>query len=231
MSGRYQDVHWLQKVYVDLGWTQSNIAERCDVPVRTIGNWIAKYDITKNRHNSEWLEDKYVKEKLPQREIGELCDTGSSTIGDQLRKFGNSRDRNYRKESWLREKYVDEQLSLQEVGELGGVGAFAIRYWLIEYDIERRETWGNKCKSENGTDRGRLARWSRNVKKRDEFRCVSCSSSENLHAHHIVPKYEDRSEEMVDGLNNGETLRRSCHAKRHRERGDVRIANLIRHSH
>lgn len=227
---RYQNIYWLQKVYSDHDWTQTKIAEFCDVSVRTIGNWVDRYDIRKNRHDPEWLEDKYVKEKLSQREIGELCETGSSTIGDQLRKFGISRERNYRKEAWLREKYEDEELTLREIGELVGVGSYAIRYWLIEYGIERRDSGRRSRNKENDTDGARLARWSRKVKERDGYECVSCSSTQNLHSHHIVPRYEDQSEESVYGLENGETLCRSCHAKRHRERGDDHIAVLIRHS-
>jgi len=68
------------------------------------------------------------------------------------------------------------------------------------------------------------------VKARDEHACVVCSSTDYLHAHHIVPRCEDQSEEMVYGVENGETLCRACHAKRHRERGDEQLATLIRHT-
>lgn len=236
MTRRYQDINWLQKVYVDLGWTQTEISDECDVSVKTISNWVNKYDIRRNRRDPEWLADKYVKERLSQREIGALCETGSSTIGDQLRKYGISRDKNYQDEAWLQEKYTEEGLTIPEIADLVGVGAYAVRYWLIRHEIERRESGfqnGKKhplWKGNNATDNARLARWSRAVKKRDGYECVSCSSTENLHSHHIVPRYEDRSEEMVYGVDNGETLCRSCHAKRHRERGDNQIAILIRHS-
>ncbi|GGN23293.1 hypothetical protein [Halarchaeum nitratireducens] len=46
----------------------------------------------------------------------------------------------------------------------------------------------------------------------------------------IRRRYEDRSEEMLYGLGDGETLCRACHAKRHRERGDESIARLLRHT-
>lgn len=236
MSGRYQNINWLQKVYVDFGWTQTKIADKCDVSVKTISNWIGKYDIKMNRHDPEWLADKYVKERLSQHEIGEICETGSSTIGDQLRKHDISRDRNYRDEAWLREKYTEEELTIHEIADFVGVEAYAVRYWLIKHEIERRNSGfrsGKKhpfWKEDNATDDAKLARWGQAVKERDKYKCISCSSTENLHSHHIVPRYEDRSEEMVYGVDNGETLCRSCHAKRHRERGDDQIALLIRHS-
>lgn len=223
-------------MYVDLNRTQTRIADECGVSTKTISNWIREYQIKKNRHDREWLTDKYVKERLSQREIGELCETGSSTIGDQLRKYGISRDRHYRNEAWLQERYVDEELTIHEIADLVGVGAYAVRYWLVKHGIERRDSgfpsgeehpfWrGNRA-----TDDARLANWSRTVKERDGYQCVSCSSTENLHSHHVVPRYEDRSEEMVYGVDNGETLCQSCHAKRHRERGDTQIARLIRYS-
>lgn len=87
MSGRYQDIHWLQKVYVDLGWTQTRIADECDVSVKTISNWIDKYDIERNRHDPEWLVDKYVKERLSQREIGDCVKQGVPRSGIS---FGNT---------------------------------------------------------------------------------------------------------------------------------------------
>lgn len=236
MSERYQQVNWLQKVYVDLNWTQTRIADECGVSTKTISNWIGKYGIQKNRHDREWLTDKYAKERLSQREIGELCETGSSTIGDQLRKYDISRDSKYRNESWLRERYVEEGLTIQEVADLVGVGSYAVRYWLVEHGIERRDAGFQSgeghpfWKGKRATNDARLAQWGQTVKERDGYQCVSCSSTEHLHAHHIVPRYEDRSEEMVYGVDNGETLCRSCHAKRHRERGDTQIARLIRHS-
>ncbi|WP_255196611.1 HNH endonuclease [Halorarius litoreus] len=227
MCERYQNIRWLQKVYIDFGWTQTRIADECDVSVRTVGNWLDKFGLVRNRHDREWLADKYVREQLSQREIADLCDTGSSTIGDQLRKYEISRDRNYRQEDWLRERYVEQERSIQEVSDLVGVGAYAIRYWLVHHGVERRSQ--GPAGQDSTTDSTRLKRWSRAIKERDNHTCVSCSSGQNLHAHHIVPRYEDRSEEMVYGIDNGETLCQSCHAKRHRDRGDERIATLIRH--
>lgn len=197
---------------------------------------MTKYEIRKNRHDPKWLTDKYVKEHLSQREIAELCDTGSSTIGDQLRQHGISRDRKYRNESWLREKYEDDGLTMEEMADTTGVGLQAVQYWMIEHGIKRRDPGFRSgedhplWKEDNATDHTRLAKWADQVKERDGHACVACSSTERLHAHHVVPKYEDQSEEMLYGLDNGETLCRACHAKRHRERGDESIARLLRHT-
>lgn len=201
--------------------------------MKTTSNWIDTYGIKRNRHDPERLADKYVKERLSQREIGKLCGTGSSTIGDQLRKYGISRKRHYREETWPREKYSENDLSIHEIADLVVVEAYAVRYWLVEHGIERRDggfqsgrehpSW----KGTGATNDSRLARWSEEVKRRDGYECIS-SSTDALHAHHVVPRYEDQREEMIYGVDNGETLCRPCHAKRHRERGDEQIACLIR---
>lgn len=53
--------------------------------------------------------------------------------------------------------------------------------------------------------------WNWLVKHRDGFRCVECGSTEDLLAHHIVP----RALGGKDILSNGKTLCRKCHSKTH----------------
>lgn len=55
--------------------------------------------------------------------------------------------------------------------------------------------------------------WRRNVLERDMGKCVVCSSTENLHAHHIKP-YRKHMELSLE-INNGTTLCFSCHKKTH----------------
>lgn len=64
--------------------------------------------------------------------------------------------------------------------------------------------------------------WKKSVKERDSC-CVDCGSSENLHAHHIVPVSEN--EDLATDVDNGKLLCEECHAKRHPE-----IAHLITES-
>lgn len=61
--------------------------------------------------------------------------------------------------------------------------------------------------------------WRKSVKNRDEC-CVECGSTENLHAHHIIPVSEDK--DKATDISNGEALCDSCHANKHPE-----ISNLI----
>jgi len=48
----------------------------------------------------------------------------------------------YRDEEWLREQYWEEGLTQREVTEKCGVSARAIRKWMKEFGIERREMAG-----------------------------------------------------------------------------------------
>jgi len=54
--------------------------------------------------------------------------------------------------------------------------------------------------------------WTILVKKRDKC-CVVCGESENLHAHHIIPKSIDSGLLLV--VSNGVTLCEACHEKAH----------------
>lgn len=60
-------------------------------------------------------------------------------------------------------------------------------------------------------ERSYLAKWSKDVKKRDGYECKICGSTHRLHAHHIIPR--KKAESLKYDLNNGITLCNSCHAK------------------
>lgn len=64
--------------------------------------------------------------------------------------------------------------------------------------------------------------WQQAVKSRDGFKCQSCESAEELHAHHI--KQRAKFPELAHDVNNGVTLCRTCHLKEHR-----RLREAIKH--
>lgn len=49
-----------------------------------------------------------------------------------------------------------------------------------------------------------MARWSREVRDRDEHQCVACGATKFLNAHHILPK--ERYPEFQFAVDNGITL-------------------------
>ena len=58
-----------------------------------------------------------------------------------------------------------------------------------------------------------LQSWSKTIKKLDNYMCKNCDSTENLNAHHIMPK-ADFPELSLD-LDNGVTLCDKCHGDMH----------------
>jgi len=64
------------------------------------------------------------------------------------------------------------------------------------------------------------------VLDRDNYSCVDCGTSDNLHVHHIVPISEDESQ--ATDVANGVTVCVPCHADRHEQRGDNVVASSLR---
>lgn len=69
-----------------------------------------------------------------------------------------------------------------------------------------------------------LRQWSRFIKERDSYRCVSCESREGIQAHHVVRKtlYPWGAVETGNGI----TLCRTCHRRVHEAsngRGDLSV--------
>lgn len=57
----------------------------------------------------------------------------------------------------------------------------------------------------------KLQEWSKFVRARDGYTCISCKSKKNSHAHHLVSKYY-RPQYAYD-VRNGVTLCKVCHLK------------------
>ena len=72
------------------------------------------------------------------------------------------------------------------------------------------ETYGNSL---TDSEKWKLDKWAREVKRRDNFICQECGGEEKLHAHHIKRKsnYPDKMFEIDNGI----TLCCECHADRH----------------
>jgi len=65
--------------------------------------------------------------------------------------------------------------------------------------------------------RGEYNKWSRQVKKKDNKRCVYCGSTNKLHAHHILSKHKHPEWSLF--LDNGITLCHDCHWEEHKING------------
>lgn len=74
-------------------------------------------------------------------------------------------------------------------------------------------TFINRPKNVDNYVRARLEKWAREVKMRDGNKCVICGSTDNLDAHHIIPK--NKHPELEFKVENGVTLCREHHAMVH----------------
>lgn len=92
---------------------------------------------------------------------------------------------------------------------------FGYDEYLVPVILEKKK----KVKQKQRTNkRGTLHRsWAALVKHKDNYKCVNCSSEENLEAHHIKPfkKYP----ELRYDINNGITLCNKCHIEHHKKNG------------
>jgi len=79
------------------------------------------------------------------------------------------------------------------------------------------------AKGGDGTlDKGRfshykLRNWSKQVRKKDNKRCVYCGSTKKLHSHHILSKA--KHPEWALFIDNGITLCEPCHIEEHKLNG------------
>ena len=72
---------------------------------------------------------------------------------------------------------------------------------------------GGYSKRRRGKHAVKLRRWSREVLKRDRFRCTVCGNNRELQAHHVKP-YADYPRLRFD-VANGKTLCAICHRAEH----------------
>lgn len=95
------------------------------------------------------------------------------------------------------------------------------REWLIKNPekklaagIRHKEKISKLLGINKNTYRWVINSWSKSVKKRDLEICLYCGSTENLHAHHILPQKDYPELSLI--LNNGITVCRDCHLDIHR---------------
>lgn len=68
--------------------------------------------------------------------------------------------------------------------------------------------------------------WRRKVYERDNYKCQDCGSDKNIHAHHIKTRAEHPN--LSQDVENGVSLCKYCHAKRHEEMGQHSVAAMLR---
>jgi len=83
-----------------------------------------------------------------------------------------------------------------------------------------------RCSNPDIRKSPKYQQFRKDVLQRDNYSCVDCDTSDNLHVHHITPISEDESQ--ATDVANGVTVCVPCHADRHEQRGDNVVASLLR---
>ena len=195
--------------YVGKGLTCRQIGANMGIPHRTIQRYLKTAGISLRNpghplidrlSDREWLEQQYIAEKKSTTEIADEIGCSARSVSIWLgrhrlsaRPTGSEKGHN-RNTDEMRQK-----LSAAKRGRCLGPDNPNWRGGIALRDPDR--------------GRYRAKMWVNEIKNRDKWRCVECSSTQNLHAHHIKPwRYYPEFRYDVD---NGITLCHNCHEAAH----------------
>lgn len=207
----YRNREWLYDQYIVKGKSANKIAEEFGINVRTLREWITKFEIALKREALdipyEDLYDMYVIQKQTTEEIGCYYNISSTTILNRLEKYNIAR------------RHADEYMPYWYNCKGGRQKMFS-----INGDINRRiqisccqrkiniEDFDGFLKSESALARSSSAYklWRSTVFERDDYTCQKCGKhGGDLQAHHIE-NFRDNLNLRYD-INNGVTLCKQCH--------------------
>jgi hypothetical protein len=198
---------------------------------------MAKFIIAK-----EVLIDLYWEQKLSLSEIGKLYDVDAVTISNRMKEFeikrrSGSDSLKGRSITWVdkisesnkgrtldihtRKKISETRKRLKFVSWNTGLTKFT-NPDRVTYGMKSEKHWNWKGGISTEQNRFRQSSeyktWRMSVFKRDNFICQECQQhTRTLEVHHIILFSESVSHRL--DLNNGITLCKSCHRKKHKKGG------------
>lgn len=208
----YRNKEWLKEEYINKGREAEDIANEFGINIRTLREWISKFDLTYKQDKSsnitkEELIELFVKQKLTTLEIGNIYGLSDGTILRLLKSF-NIKIPN---RSELMRRYYYEKDGLKKA---------RIQQSTIENRIKSScRQRGLSVKDFKGfsTDEQHMARnntyykeWKRKIFERDDYTCQCCGKrGGNLNAHHLY-NFSDH-EDLRYEVDNGITFCAKCH--------------------
>lgn len=140
----WRDEQRLRSLYVEQGLSQREIAEELGCSRRTVGNWLDRFDIERDRpwQDAERLAE-LRDEGLSMSEIADRLGTCQSSISRWMRKYEldtsrPSPDNPWHDEDRLRELYWGQGLDMQGVADRLGCSRITVREWMDQFGIETR---------------------------------------------------------------------------------------------
>lgn len=195
------------RLYTEDGLTTRQIAPLVGMSARTVTRRLNEAGVTMRPPGSEpneGLQDEpilrrlYLSERKTCKQIGEILCCSPSRVSDYLTRYGIP----IRPPSLKGRKMTKaacEKMSKAKQGRYIGSDNPNWRGGTLFRDPER-----NRYPSKM---------WVKAVKDRDGWKCVECSSTDRLHAHHIK-RWKDYPELRYE-VSNGVTLCHPCHEKAH----------------
>lgn len=156
----------LVDLYVNQGFSQRQIGEKCGVLLRTVGKWLQKDGIAarprgapvgcntgarKDPLSKDLLDDLYLAKGMTQCEIAAMYGLSEWSVGRRLREFGiEARPTNYvrdtpRKRQFtpeeLKQLYVSDRRTMRDIAWLYDMHPVTVAKWLRRYGIPIETAW------------------------------------------------------------------------------------------
>lgn len=199
----------LNQLYVVEKKTSREIAEILGCGFRTILRRLHQYNLevrnsgnemVKELQDVEWLRSQYIDKQRSTIDIAKQLSIEPSLVSQWLKRHGvKARPRNQHKG--------------RVFNELARLNMSKARKGLFIGD--KNPNWRGALVNPNTRLRAshQSKTWSLQVRTRDGNKCVKCSSTHKLHAHHIKP-WKTHPELRYE-ISNGMTLCAICHQKEH----------------
>lgn len=213
-STEYRDKDWLYNEYIIKDKSAELIAEETGLGLRTIREYINKYDLAikngskTNFITKEELKDLYVTQRKTTIEIGKIYNLCDNTIGELLKKFNIP----IFSQSEQMKRYYYVKGGLEHIRKVSNTIENRILMSCRARNI-KVEDFDGFIASKKMRLRGsfKYRDWRTSVFKRDNYTCQCCNQyGGKLQVHHI--KNFSSSEDLRFEINNGITLCYDCHS-------------------
>lgn len=159
----WQDEETLVDLYIEENLTCDEIGDELGCSGRTVDKWRREHDITPLYKNADWLDDQFNSQNRTISQIAEKANCARRTVTKWLDKTDvrdeSDRSAHYADEKpWqhperLKELYHGRELSARRVAEVMECSPQTVRYWLIEFGIERRPCYHRTIETERSIQR------------------------------------------------------------------------------